>query len=48
MNDRNADILEHIVRYCNEIVDARARFGNTLEALKSDIHFRNSVAMCIL
>ena len=48
MNDRNADILEHMIRYCNEITDAIERFGNTLEALKSDIHFRNSVAMCIL
>ena len=48
MNDRNADILEHIIRYCKEIMDARERFGNTLEELQSDIHFRNSVAMCIL
>ena len=48
MNGRNADILEHIIRYSNEIMDARERFGNTLEALQADIHFRNSVAMCIL
>ena len=48
MNDRNAGILEHIIGYCNEIKDAIERFGSTLEALQSDVHYRNSVAMCIL
>ena len=33
MNERNVDILEHIIRYCNEIRDARERFGDTIAKL---------------
>ena len=48
MNEHNSDILEHIIRYCYEIKDARDRFGDSIESLRSDVHYRNSVAMCIL
>ena len=48
MNERNTDILKHIIRYCNEIKDARDRFGDSIDSLRADVHFRNSVAMCIL
>jgi len=48
MNRRDIDILERILCYCGEIREAQDRFGNTLEALKSDSIYRNAVAMCIL
>jgi len=48
MNDRDIDILEHIVRYCGEIGEAKDRFGDSLETLQSDSLYRNAVAMCIL
>ena len=48
MNEHNADLLNHIIRYCCEIRDARERFGDSIEALCSDVHYRNAVAMCIL
>ena len=48
MNSRNIDILEHIVRYCREIGDARNHFGDTLESLKANAIYRNAVAMCII
>jgi uncharacterized protein with HEPN domain len=48
MNRRDIDIIEHIVRYCDEISDARMRFGDSPEALKADRHYINSVSMCIL
>ena len=48
MNERNSDILEHITRYCNEILEARKRFGDNLESLQTDAQYRNAVAMCIL
>ena len=48
MSNRNIDILEHIIRYCEEIKEAQNRFGSNLESLQSDAVYRNSVAMCIL
>ena len=36
MNNRDLDILVHIVRYCDEINEAQERLGNTLESLQSD------------
>ena len=48
MNNRDADVLKHILRYCNEIVEASDLFGNSLEALKSGSIYKNAVAMCIL
>ena len=48
MNNRNIDILERIIRYCEEIKEAQDRFGDSPEALKSDSLYRNAVAMCIL
>ena len=48
MNNRDIDILEHIIRYCKEVNDARMRFGNSVDALDTDAVYRNAVAMCIL
>ena len=48
MNNRNIDVLEHIIRYCDDIKDAQNRFGNDIESLQADAAYRNAVAMCIL
>ena len=48
MNERDFDILEHIIRYCDEIKQARGRFGDNLESLQLDTQYKNAVAMCIL
>jgi uncharacterized protein with HEPN domain len=45
---RNITIIKKIAGYCDEILDAQNRFGNTFENLKTDTHYKNSVAMCIL
>ena len=48
MSNRNIDVIEHMGRYCDEIKEAQDRFGNSLESLKADSLYRNSVAMSIL
>jgi len=48
MKLQDIDIVNHIIRYCDEILDARNRFGDTLDSLKADKHYLNSVSMCIL
>ncbi|WP_242652508.1 DUF86 domain-containing protein [Desulfofarcimen acetoxidans] len=47
-NERNIDILEHIIKYCNEIYETHSYFGNSSEAFKVNSIYRNAVAMCIL
>ena len=47
-NERNADILEHIIKYCNEIFHTREYFGNSFEVFKTNSIYRNAVALCIL
>ncbi len=41
---QNIDILQKISDYCIQIQNARKRFGDTLEALKTDNDYRNAVA----
>jgi uncharacterized protein with HEPN domain len=41
-------ILEHIVKYCDEIDDGIKQFGNTVQSLQLNIHYKNSMAMCVL
>jgi len=48
MNERDKSILEHIIRYCNEIDEANDQFGNSLEILKKNCVYKNAVSMCIL
>ena len=47
-NERDIDILERIINYCNEIDEANEQFGKDLEVLKSNSVYKNAVAMCIL
>ena len=47
-NNQDVNILEKIVKYCDEIVDANIEFGNSLDVLKTKSTYKNAVAMCIL
>jgi len=47
-NQRNIDILEHIIKYCNQIDEAKERFGCTFEKFEHDNVYHNAVSMCVL
>lgn len=47
-SNRNADILRHIVDYCNEINNTIERFGNNYETFSKDSVYQNAVALCVL
>jgi len=47
-NERNADILEHIIKYCNEIFSTQEYFRNSFEIFNTNSIYRNAVALCIL
>ncbi len=46
--DRNADVLRHIVYYCDEINSTMKRFGNNYEIFSKDSVYQNAVALCVL
>ncbi len=46
--NRNADVLKHIVDYCNEINNTIERFGNNCEIFSNDTVYQNAVALCVL
>lgn len=46
--ERNIDILEHIIKYCNEIFDTQSHFGKSFDVFKSNSIYKNAVAMSIL
>ena len=46
--ERNINVLEHIVTYCEQIEQTIARFGNSYEIFASDPIYRNASALCIL
>jgi len=45
MNERDKSVLEHIIRYCNEINDANDQFGNSLGVLKVNSVYKNAVSI---
>ncbi|GHS95762.1 hypothetical protein AGMMS50276_12570 [Synergistales bacterium] len=47
-DERNRSLLKHIVRYCDEINDTIINHSLTLEKVKSDVVFKNSLAMNVL
>jgi uncharacterized protein with HEPN domain len=47
-DDRNADVLLHIVDYCNEIKNTAERFGNDYGTFSKDSVYQNAVALCVL
>lgn len=48
MNDRDRSILQKIVEYCEQAIQTRAAFGDTLEAFSGSHIFQNACCMCIL
>lgn len=46
--NRNRDIIEHILRYCNQIETAHADFGKSKERFIESTTYQNAVSMCIL
>ena len=46
--DRNISILEHIVKYCDQIDETVQRFGDSYDCFSKDEIYRNAAAMCIL
>ena len=50
MDDKERDlyILNKIIKYCVEADETVVRFGDSIEALKSDNIYKNATAMCVL
>jgi uncharacterized protein with HEPN domain len=48
LSNKDIDIVEHILEYCNEINETKSRFGETFEDFNKDFVYRNASAMCIL
>jgi uncharacterized protein with HEPN domain len=48
LNERDRDILEHIIKYCNETELTIKMFDDSLETLKINVVYKNAVSMCIL
>lgn len=46
--ERDRNILEHIISYCDDISDTVQRFGNSYECFQGDKVYRNACALCIL
>lgn len=44
-DEKNINIIAHILEYCNQIDECLSRFGNNREAFLSDVIFRNAVSM---
>ncbi len=47
-NNRDIDVLKHIVRYCTEVEHTTERFGMSFETFSKDFVYKNAVALCIL
>jgi uncharacterized protein with HEPN domain len=46
--ERDIVILEKIIKYCDEIKHAISRFGDSIDAIRTDVEYKNAVAMDIL
>jgi uncharacterized protein with HEPN domain len=46
--DRETNILQHIITHCENIMQAKNRFGNSFDVFSSDIDYFNSVTMGLL
>ena len=46
--ERDLSILEHMIRYCDQIDEAVRRFGNDGEVFFADAIYQNAVALCLL
>lgn len=48
VTDRDRDIIEHILRYCDQIETAHADFGCSRTRFDESTTYQNAVSMCIL
>ena len=48
LSERDASILEHLIKHCKTIADCLHRFGNDIGSFKKDRIFRDAVGMNIL
>jgi uncharacterized protein with HEPN domain len=44
-DERDRNIIAHILEYCKQIDECFSRFGNSYEIFISDVIFRNAVSM---
>ena len=44
---KNVSILEHIIKYCDEIGETHKKFGDKLEILKEDKDYFKSISMSL-
>ena len=47
MNERDLDILKHMLKYCNEVKSTINRFGNDINIFKADNDYKDSLSMKI-
>ena len=45
MKERDIDIINHIIDYCNDIAESILRFGSTIDDLTNDKDYRYSVSL---
>ncbi|MCL1946419.1 MAG: hypothetical protein FWF51_04600 [Chitinivibrionia bacterium] len=48
LNERDKNILEHIIKYCDETKQTILMFDDTLKTLKANAVYRNAASMCVL
>jgi uncharacterized protein with HEPN domain len=46
--NRNIDVLQRIISYCNEISETIARFGADYTVFARDSVYKNATALCVL
>ena len=47
-DNRDRDIIEHILRYCEQIEAAHADFDESRERFNESTTYQNAISMCIL
>ena len=46
--DRNAEVLKHMVKYCDQIEETVLRFQKDYAVFEKDHIYQNAVALCVL
>lgn len=46
--DRDRSLVEHILRYCNQVETAHRDFGKSKETFTESTTYQNAISMCIL
>lgn len=48
VTNRDRDIVEHILRYCNQVETAHQDFGRSKDRFVESTTYQNAISMCIL